>query len=761
MAEASDPFQVNNTLSGSTTRSSIVSYGAWGLLSAFTIMLSIYALVLWSNETKDTAADWVVHTLRVENKLNQVLITLVDAETGQRGYLLTGDENYLEPFTTAFPQISVMIEQLEILTQDNSVQKNLMKKLSPVISKKLEELHLTITLKRQEREAEALVVVNSGNGKKAMDHIRNLIERMIIEEEKLLEHRRDEQDVLRRLTVYGQIVLFLVLIITITFVYRRMNELLRQQKIAEEVVYLSEKRHTLLVQTQSDLITRFTPEGILNFVNDAYVKFSGKEASELIGASIYWDVPIEQHDIIKANFSKLRLDAPSFTTENHNEDCNGNVRAFEWINHAYFDEEGNVTEIQSVGRDLTEIHLARNLAQSANKAKSDFLSTMSHEIRTPLNGVLGLAELLKDTDLDEDQQQTVDTILSSGQTLLFILNDVLDMSKIEAGALELEDEAFSLDDLFETITAPFESLADDKGLKLTVSSKIEKGMVVKGDLVRFRQVLWNLLSNAIKFTKEGNVILTIDAVCDGSAIEGAASDAKEQMLYITVEDTGAGIAADRVDAVFDVFTQEDNSITRKHGGTGLGLSIVTRLIEMMGGKISVESELGKGTKFSVHVPLIAASKEEKKAVLARAINMTIEKIEPLNVLLAEDNSINALIAKSFLEKFGHTVKHVENGLLAVEAMEQDWADLILMDIHMPEMDGIDATRAIRARENGKTIPIVGLTAEAFTERHSVFKEAGMNDVLTKPFTELQLATALGANGMVARRHHKREAAKAS
>jgi len=382
-----------------------------------------------------------------------------------------------------------------------------------------------------------------------------------------------------------------------------------------------------------------------------------------------------------------------------------------------------------------EADSARTEAELANMAKSNFLATMSHEIRTPMNGVLGLAQLLTDSPLNEDQRRKVETILSSGRTLLSIINDVLDMSRIEAGGVELEITAFNLPDLVSIIATPFQSLADDKGLQLNVHKNASGTPILKGDPVRLRQILWNLLSNSIKFTDEGSVSLSIEEL---TAEDPCCYSARDHTLKISISDTGAGISPDRLEVIFDPFTQADTTITRKFGGSGLGLSIVKRLVDLMAGSIEVSSVPGEGTRFDVFIPFDRATDEETARLLKPVEYADKTRGEKLDVLVAEDNEVNAMVVRAFLQKFGHAVRHAENGKQAVQEVEKSRPDLVLMDIHMPEMNGIDATKMIRSMEGGQNIPIVGLTAEAFAERHAQFRSAGMDDVLTKPFTEDQL-----------------------
>ncbi|NQV85236.1 MAG: response regulator [Rhodospirillales bacterium] len=389
----------------------------------------------------------------------------------------------------------------------------------------------------------------------------------------------------------------------------------------------------------------------------------------------------------------------------------------------------------TINQTMDKLTHAQKAAEAANIAKSNFLATMSHEIRTPLNGVLGVAQLLNHTKLDQEQQKNVETILASGRTLLAVISDVLDISRIEAGGMELEEAPFGFRGLMSTVSSPFQSLADDKGIKLRVFDHIDPGLIVRGDQVRLRQVFWNLLSNAIKFTDVGGVTVTIDNIGPGG---NPVPKPKAHLIHFSIADTGLGIAPDRVSKIFDPFTQEDSSITRKFGGTGLGLSIVKQLVELMGGKIEVESVINEGTKFDVYIPFEKVTEDDINVLLMQAPDSDSADTGPLNVLVAEDNAVNAMIAKGFLKKLGHQVRHAEDGRQAVEMAAENWADLIFMDIHMPEMDGMEATQAIRSSETGATIPIIALTAEAFTKRHEQFMAAGMNGVLTKPFTEDQL-----------------------
>ncbi|WP_460504480.1 ATP-binding protein [Hydrogenophaga soli] len=388
--------------------------------------------------------------------------------------------------------------------------------------------------------------------------------------------------------------------------------------------------------------------------------------------------------------------------------------------------------MQDIATSQARLRDSIEAAQAASVAKSRFLATMSHEIRTPLNGVLGLTQLmLMAPTSPEDQQKYLRTILSSGTTLLALLNDVLDLSKVEAGRLVLETLAFSPDQLLHDAAALMEVNATDKGLGWTVAWTGGPGQVL-GDPYRLRQMLSNLMGNAVKFTETGHIHI------QGTEVEGSESGGWV-CLRFAVQDTGIGIAPDRLGQLFKPFSQVDASDTRKFGGSGLGLSIVRSLAEQMGGRVGVDSVLGQGSTFWFEVRL----KRHAGAWPATAPRQVAlaESAEPTPtggcVLLVEDNLTNRLVVEKLLLKAGYRVLNADNGALGVECYLAHQADiqLVLMDVQMPVMDGLEATRTIRQHEaqtGARHTPVVGLTANAYAEDRTACLAAGMDDFVTKP-----------------------------
>lgn len=401
--------------------------------------------------------------------------------------------------------------------------------------------------------------------------------------------------------------------------------------------------------------------------------------------------------------------------------------------NTYIEElEGIMVSRDELSKLNFDLQIEKEITEKLSRSKDIFMSNMSHEIRTPLNAILGFTDLLNNsTNLTNEQQKQLELIKISGDILLVIINDILDLSKIEAGKMRIEEHPLNLKELTQLIIDAFVVKISEKELTVNIVTDINLPNNLLSDSVRISQILFNLVSNAIKFTQNKG---SID-------IEILLKDDNQQscIVEIIIQDSGIGIPEDKLYSIFDAFEQTSNDMSRKYGGTGLGLTIVKKIITLMDGDIFVKSDVGFGTKFIIYLPFRKKTKNSMKDVSNNLKSLKIEETEKITetrkILLAEDNVINQLLAQTVLKRFGFIVTTVDNGKLALEAIEKEDFDLILMDLMMPEIDGYEATKLIRELndENKKNIPIIALTADVVSINSDKCKKWGMNDYISKPF----------------------------
>ncbi len=388
-------------------------------------------------------------------------------------------------------------------------------------------------------------------------------------------------------------------------------------------------------------------------------------------------------------------------------------------------------------RSREELEVAKRSAEEALVYKSEFLANMSHEIRTPINGIIGMSEFLDNTKLDEKQAEYVRIVRSSANSLLNLINDILDFSKLEAGKIELENLDFDFHEHIEDTLKSMTFKAEEKGLQLKQIIQPDVPQALNGDPTRLRQVLLNLISNALKFSEKGYVTVKVSLLDEFN---------DKCVVKIEVIDTGIGISPEGKRRLFKSFSQVDASTTRNYGGTGLGLVISKSLSEMMGGKISVESEEGKGSNFWFTIKMGISKMEHVEKLRLEESTTDDHQMKKLMILLAEDNLINQKVASIHLEKLGHTVQVANNGLVAFDAFKSGNFDLVFMDVQMPEADGYESTGLIRNYERKdstkKRIPIIAMTANAMKGDKEKCIEAGMDDYISKPFTARALKEIL-------------------
>ena len=506
------------------------------------------------------------------------------------------------------------------------------------------------------------------------------------------------------------------------------QDISKRKKAEIELKYQEEKYRNIIANMNLGLL-EVNNDDVIQFANQTFCEISGYEMDELIGNNPS-DVFIfgENFEIMQSKKDARTMgisDIYQIPVKNKR----GELRWWAISGGPNYDDKGNLVGTIGIHLDITnqkqlefDLENEKIRAQEASKAKEAFLANMSHEIRTPLNAIIGFLRELEKQKLTTLQKKYIENSSIASKHLLSIINNVLDISKIEAGEMSIEEEDFIIENSVKNIIAVLSPKAEEKGIVL--SSSIDKTIakVLKGDSFRIEQILFNLVGNSLKFTPVGKVNVDCSLITDFNI---------SQRICITVSDTGIGMEQSFIDNIFNKFSQEDKEVTRKYGGSGLGMSITKELVNLMNGTIEVESVKEKGTTIKIYIDLRKGSLDSIKS------SQTSKKLSDINgakILLVEDNYLNRMVAQNTLQYFNCIVTEAENGLEAIDALQAKEFDIILMDIQMPEMDGIEATKMIR-NELKLNIPIIALTANAFKTEIERFKKVGMNDYVTKPFDE--------------------------
>ena len=508
-------------------------------------------------------------------------------------------------------------------------------------------------------------------------------------------------------------------------------------KLQEKQLRESEARYHAIIEDQTELICRYLPDGRLSFVNGAYARYYGKSQSELIDRNFIPNIPEPDVSMIIELLREISRDNPMVEYSHRIITPEREIRWQHWTQRGIFSADGTLTEYQAVGFDITDskqmeedLLKARDAAESANRAKSEFLANMSHEIRNPMNGILGMTQLLEMTKLTEEQREFVSALKLSGKNLLSLINDILDLSKIEAGKVTIESAEFSLQDCIDHVVLMQKSVIFGKGLKLDLEVSEDIPQLILGDQLRVKQILNNLLGNAVKFTSQGDITISAQLLEQQDS---------SLLVQLAVRDSGIGISPENLDKIFKPFVQEDGSITRKYGGTGLGLAISRSLAELMDGNISVESTADSGSCFKVTLPF-AVVKEDCAAEESTQKTTISYDASPLLILLVEDDQVCITFQTSLIRKLGHDVVVVNNGGECLTALEHGRFDIVLMDISMPGMNGEDALREIRRNEQNTALhqKVIALTAYSLRGDKERFMEAGFDGYVSKPMAISEL-----------------------
>jgi PAS domain S-box-containing protein len=770
------------------------------LLLVFAFLLSLISCFVTYQgfKVKYQAQYWVDHTYAVIDESVALRASYKDAEISQRDFIITRDTSYLSRYNVSIADAKASLKKLRVLTSDNALQSDLIDhQLMPVFDNRISQINQLIYLFKVNGQNSSNVLATVNNPS-ALENIQRLLSALISKEKELLDERHGKLSYATLFTegwMYSSMTMIAVTSILAFLTIQRVqkqndrlfnslqennesletriadqteeirksnkdlhkrnlelaaiNEELQasQEEIKSNLDYISalkidietkERLYRLLAENSQDMITIVGLDSRIEYVSPACKEIVLYEPEQLIGTKGFdlianEDAERVQKEMLAVKDIQGRVSGLQFRMKRKD----GTQVWVESQTTPIFDEQGMVIKRQTSVREITErkkaeaeILAAKEKAEEATLAKSQFLSTMSHEIRTPMNAVIGLTNILLINNPREDQAESLKLLKFSGENLLTIINDILDFNKIEAGKITLEEIHYDLHELLTNTKNVLEKRAHEKGISLHFNLNRKVPHTVIGDPVRMSQILTNLISNAIKFTEKGYVELSVSSSNTGKA---------KHKIRFQVKDSGIGIDASKLEYIFERFSQASSDTTRKFGGTGLGLSITKHLVEMMGGRMAVQSTLGYGSTFEFEIEMMEGSKNTL-SVADKNLSSLKDPVNKGKILVAEDNRVNQIVVNNFLKNWGIQADFANNGLEALELIQNKSYQLVLMDLQMPEMDGYTAALRIRETEGAyfKNVPIIALTASAMIEIKQKAFETGMNDYISKPFDPEEL-----------------------
>lgn len=716
---------------------------------AFIALVSILWVLFYNSLTIKSTSNLVDHTKNVMHKSDIILVDILNIETGSRGYVLMGDTTFLEPYKIGLSKINKDLEALRRITDNNIRQQTRFDSLSKTIFQRIALSEALVEAKRQNILNGTLQNSNIEQGKILTDSIRNLIVAINSEELLLLKDRK----IANENSIENSAILYLISFLLIVFILVIVAIILKNQKSAEleyEELFSSQEKlsqYSLsLIEASLDPLFVISPQGKITDTNQATARVTGVSKEELIGSDFidYFTEPQKAKEGYLEVFAKGHVaDYPLTITDGELVDVlfNGAV---------YTDEKNKVVGAVVVARDITKqkqtekelieakifaelataiaeeakinAENAADLAKDAVKSKQQFLSNMSHEIRTPMNAIIGFTKVVLKTNLTAKQKEYLTAIKMSGDALIVLINDILDLAKVNSGKMVFEKTPFKLSLSISAMLHLFETKIQEKNLKLITKYDNKIPEVLVGDAVRLHQIILNLVSNAVKFTSKGTITVTVNLIEDQNDIV---------VVEFIITDTGIGINAEKIQNIFENFQQATSGTSRLYGGTGLGLAIVKQLVEAQKGSIHVESKVNHGSSFIFRLPF---DKTIAEAVLVEEIIELDTEVKDIKILVVEDMELNQLLMKTLLDDFGFECDITANGKLAIEKLQNKSYDIILMDLQMPEMNGFEATEYIR-KSMKLSVPIMALTADVTTVDLAKCRAVGMNDYVAKPIDE--------------------------